>query len=275
MTTNLAATALETSTGEESQLEGGDSRDHASDSYPPVLFSNWPAPAPRPVLRRSELAAVLVLSAVLHAGIATAAYNNDDAPQPKRISRVEIDLARPPEKPKPIIPAAVPPPPPKVVKQELKPAVTTPVNTPVEPPPVEQPIDTGSSAPAEEGGELFAGNGGLGNAPPPPPAPVAPTPAVVAAPVVQAREGANYAKNPRPAYPRQAKREGWEGTTLLRVSVQPSGKPGAVKLQKSSGHDVLDEAAIAAVEKWTFTPATQGGSPIGGSVTVPIVFRLQ
>jgi protein TonB len=272
MTSHLAATALDSSVSEEASLEG----EVARETNPPVIFSNWPAPAPRPVLRRSELALVLVLSAVLHAGIATAAYRSDDAPQPKRISRVEIDLARPPEKPKPILPAAVPPPPPKVVKQEPKPAITTPiVNTPVEPPPVEPPTDTGSSAPAEEGGELFAGNGGLGNAPPPPPAPVAPTPAVVAAPVVQAREGANYAKNPRPAYPRQAKREGWEGTTLLRVSVQPSGKPGAVKLQKSSGHDVLDEAAIAAVEKWTFTPATQGGTPIGGSVTVPIVFRLQ
>ena len=276
MTTNLATTELDSSANEETPLSlDGLSSDIARDTDPRILFSHWPAQAPRPPRRRSELAAVLVVSAVLHAGIATAAYGTDEAPQPKRISRVEIDLARPPEKPKPIIPAAVPPPPPKVVKQELKPAVTTPViSTPVEPQPVEQPLDTGSSAPAEEGGELLAGNGGLGNAPPPPPAPVAPAPAVVA-PVVQAREGANYAKNPRPAYPRQAKREGWEGTTLLRVVVQPSGKPGAVRLQKSSGHDVLDEAAIAAVEKWTFAPATQGGAAIAGAVTVPIVFRLQ
>jgi len=272
MTTHLAATALDTSVTEEAPLEGGVLRD----SNPQVLFSNFPAPAARAPRNRPELVGVLVLSALLHAGIATAAIGAEHAPEPKRLSRVEIDLARPPERPKPIIPAAVPPPPPKVVKQETKPAITTPVPAaPIEQPPVDQPVDTGSSAPAEEGGELYAGNGGLGNAPPPPPAPVAPTPAPAPAPVVQAREGANYMKNPRPAYPRKAKREGWEGTTLLRVAVQASGKPGAVKLQKSSGHDVLDEAAIEAVGRWTFAPATQGGAPISGSVTVPIVFRLQ
>jgi protein TonB len=38
---------------------------------------------------------------------------------------------------------------------------------------------------------------------------------------------------------------------------------------------VLDEAAINAVKKWSFVPATQGGLAVGGVVTVPIVFRLQ
>jgi periplasmic protein TonB len=38
---------------------------------------------------------------------------------------------------------------------------------------------------------------------------------------------------------------------------------------------VLDDAAIEAVKGWTFVPATQGGQPIAGWVTVPIDFRLQ
>ena len=272
MTSTFAASTVpeETAGDEATPLSGG----VTCDTSPEALFSNWPAPVARPVFSGRELGAVLVLSALLHAGLATAAYNTDDSPEPKRLSRVEIDLARPPERPKPPTPAAVPPPPPKVIKQEKPQAVApTPEPVPAEIP--EPPSDTGSSAPAEEGGELYAGNGGLGVAPPAPPAPPAPVPPPAPAPVLQAREGANYLKNPRPAYPRRAKREGLEGTTLLRVAVQASGKPGAVKVQKSSGHEVLDEAAVEAVSKWTFVPATQGGDPVAGSVTVPIVFRLQ
>jgi protein TonB len=82
-------------------------------------------------------------------------------------------------------------------------------------------------------------------------------------------------KNPRPSYPRIAQREGWEGSVLLRVRVLPSGKPGNIAVQKSSGRKILDEAAIDAVTSWTFIPATQGGASIEGWVTVPIDFRLQ
>lgn len=221
---------------------------------------------------------MLVLSGLLHLGLATAASRVDDTAPPKRLARVEIELARPPARPKPVTPAAVPPPPPpKVAKQQHRPVtVATPVpTTPGPPRAAELPLDTGSSAPAEAGGELYAGNGGLGAIAPTPPAPPAPVVAAPPGPVVQAREGANYLKNPRPAYPRRAKREGWQGTTLLRVSVQASGKPGAIGVQKSSGHPVLDEAAVEAVTRWTFVPATRGGERIAGTVTVPIVFRLQ
>ena len=103
-------------------------------------------------------------------------------------------------------------------------------------------------------------------APPPPPPP---------APVIEAKEGANYLKNPRPAYPRRAQREGWQGSVLLRVRVLASGRPGDIAVQKSSGHEALDEAAAEAVKAWTFVPATQGGNPIAGWVNVPIEFRLQ
>ena len=92
---------------------------------------------------------------------------------------------------------------------------------------------------------------------------------------MQAREGANYAKNPRPPYPSLARRQGWEGTTVLRIQVTPSGKPGAVQVQRTSGRSALDDAALAAVKSWSFVPATQGGNPVSGWVTVPIVFRLQ
>jgi protein TonB len=272
---NLAAQHKELEVSADETEESLASGIRLSPRHRPPL--NWTLTAPRAASRR-ELFAVIVLSALVHGGVAAAAYQNrETGPAPKRVSKVEIELTRPPQIPKPIQNTPPPPPPPpKEVPKQVKPAAVAP---PTEVPqpiaatrPVEQPIDTGSSSPSAEDGELFAGSGGLGTAaptPPPPPAPVAP------APVIQASEGANYAKNPRPAYPGRAKREGWQGTTLLRVQVQANGRPGAVKVQRSSGRDVLDEAALDAVKKWTFVPATQGGNPVGGYVTVPIVFRLQ
>jgi protein TonB len=92
---------------------------------------------------------------------------------------------------------------------------------------------------------------------------------------VPAREGAHYAKNPRPSYPSLARKQGWQGRVLLKVHVLPSGRADSVQVQTSSGRSTLDEAAVAAVKNWTFEPAKQGGAPLAGWVTVPIDFRLE
>ena len=115
-------------------------------------------------------------------------------------------------------------------------------------------------------------------APPPTPAPVA-APAAPAppapAPVTPPSANAAYLKNPAPEYPQMAQRRGWEGTVLLRVEVLPSGKPGQIQIQKSSGRDALDAAALAAVKRWSFVPAKQGDVPQAGWVSVPIDFKLR
>jgi TonB family protein len=227
---------------------------------------------------RTELAFVLALSVLTHAGVGTAAYSaREDAPAPRAVSRVEIDIARPAPPP--------PPPPPPLKKDEPRPEppkVSAPErpSAPKEQPqpeaplaPSESPPDTGSDAPAAEGGELFAGHGGLGTSAPTPPAPTPPP--APPAPRVEAKEGANYLKNPRPAYPSFARRQGWEGTALVRIQVLASGRAGAVNLAKSSGFEVLDAAATAAAKAWTFVPASEGGKAVNGWVTVPVVFRLQ
>jgi protein TonB len=256
-----------------------DALDHAVDAtaggVTVSLFSSWPAPPPVAASRGRERFVVLALSVLLHAGLAAAAFRAGHAPRSaKRVTRVEVELARPPERPKPEVkPPVVPPPPPEPAKQKVatrpvdvaKPAVVAPV----------EPVDTGSSLPFAEDGELHAGSGGLGTAAPAPPPPPVAAPEPAPPPLAQAREGANYQNNPRPPYPRLAKREHWEGTTVLRILVQPSGKPGTVKVAHSSGHDVLDDAAAEAVTNWSFVPASQGGKAVEGFVMVPIVFRLQ
>ncbi len=78
-----------------------------------------------------------------------------------------------------------------------------------------------------------------------------------------------------PIYPRIARESGWEGTVLVRVAVQPDGSPESVKIQKSSGHSILDTAAIEAVKKWKFSPAKDGNIPIRSMVEIPINFDLR
>jgi protein TonB len=50
---------------------------------------------------------------------------------------------------------------------------------------------------------------------------------------------------------------------------------GQIQVQKSSGRDALDAAALAAVKRWSFVPAKQGDVAQTGWVSVPIDFKLR
>lgn len=165
----------------------------------------------------------------------------------------------PPPAPQPVI--EPPPPPPPVVdevavKKPPKP-IPKPKPTPPPPKPVAKPVET--PAPPKE------------VAPPTPPAPPAPP---APAPVTPPSANAGYLRNPAPEYPSLAQRRGWEGTVLLRVHVLANGKPSEIQIQKSSGREALDEAALRAVKRWSFVPAKRGDVAQDGWVSVPIDFRL-
>jgi protein TonB len=53
-----------------------------------------------------------------------------------------------------------------------------------------------------------------------------------------------------------------------------SGKPGEIQIQKSSGRQQLDDAALNAVKRWSFVPAKQGDVAQDGWVSVPIDFKI-
>ena len=78
----------------------------------------------------------------------------------------------------------------------------------------------------------------------------------------------------QPVYPRVAKEEGWEGIVLLQVLVQTSGIPGKITIRKSSGHQILDNAAIEAMRQWRFAPAMDGNFPVEKYLQVPLKFGL-
>ncbi len=81
--------------------------------------------------------------------------------------------------------------------------------------------------------------------------------------------------NPYPEYPRAAREAGWEGTVVLQVMVLPDGTAGTVTLHKTSGHSILDEAALDAVRGWQFIPAMDGNFPVQSVVRIPVRFDLR
>ncbi|MDO9051389.1 MAG: energy transducer TonB [Methylotenera sp.] len=86
--------------------------------------------------------------------------------------------------------------------------------------------------------------------------------------------GAAYLNNPAPAYPMLARKMGEQGKVLLKVLVSQDGKAEVVKVDTSSGHQKLDQAAIEAVKRWSFVPAKRSNQPISAYVLVPVNFTL-
>lgn len=86
---------------------------------------------------------------------------------------------------------------------------------------------------------------------------------------------ADYLNNPRPPYPLVARRMGYQGKVVLNVEVLAEGRAGEVKLQTSSGYDILDKAALQTVKTWKFSPATRFGQPVTQWFLVPIKFSLE
>lgn len=94
-----------------------------------------------------------------------------------------------------------------------------------------------------------------------------------AAPTVGRSDPPRAVSTPPPEYPEVLGCDGIGGRVDLRITIQPDGSVGAIKLQKSSRTAALDEAAIAAVRTWRFAPATRGGTPVPFTISVPMTFR--
>ena len=84
-----------------------------------------------------------------------------------------------------------------------------------------------------------------------------------------------YMSNPPPEYPAIARGRGYEGRVLLSATISIEGNVAGLKVKESSGHPVLDRAAMKAVKAWEFEPARRMGSPVPMSVDVPVRFVLK
>lgn len=120
------------------------------------------------------------------------------------------------------------------------------------------------------------------SAPAPPPAPPAGDGSSVkpgadattqtSAPDVKAQP--DYLKNPEPPYPALARRRRQEGLVLLWLTVGSDGQPRNVTVKQSSGHPLLDEAALHAVTNWKFTPAHIREKAVESEIEIPVRFQL-
>ncbi len=80
--------------------------------------------------------------------------------------------------------------------------------------------------------------------------------------------------NKLPPYPRLARQLGQEGLVVLSVEIDEKGLARDVKIAKSSGYKLLDDAAVKTVQGWIFIPATKKGKPVSSKVEIPVRFRL-
>jgi TonB family protein len=76
-----------------------------------------------------------------------------------------------------------------------------------------------------------------------------------------------------PEYTDEAKNARWQGTVVLSVTVDETGKPTSIRVVKPLGMG-LDQKAIEAVEKWQFKPGMKDGKTAPVTATIEVNFRL-
>lgn len=119
----------------------------------------------------------------------------------------------------------------------------------------------------------------------PPPAQTAPAPAT---PSVPAGSGTTASSSqadslpvaipdlsPAPEYPAEAYRNGESGTVRVRATVDPNGNVAQAQIELRSSSRALDRAALDAVKRWKFKPATRNGQRVQSDIIVPVEFNLQ
>ncbi len=85
--------------------------------------------------------------------------------------------------------------------------------------------------------------------------------------------GPQFIQRSVPKYPRMAQRLGVEGSVLLRLAIDASGKLTGVEVVNGAGNG-FDEEAVQAVKRSTFAPAVQNGRPVRCLALLKIRFQL-
>ena len=89
-----------------------------------------------------------------------------------------------------------------------------------------------------------------------------------------ASSGIAIAHLPTPEYPFRSRRLGEEGAVVLEVEVLPDGCAGAIRVVEDPGYPRLVAAAIDAIRKSRFRPATRGGTAVRAVVQIPFRFVI-
>jgi periplasmic protein TonB len=172
-------------------------------------------------------------------------------------------------KPPPPPPENLPPPPPKLAPPP--PSFVPPPEVQVTPPPTPQQTITTTAV-----------------VPPPAPVTIAPPPAPAAPPAPPAPPAPKVAGLPfiadasgcKPEYPAAAIKVEATGATVIRFTVDASGKVTKAEVVRSSGpsreHRLLDRAAVSALSECKFAPGKdEDGKPVGGVKDVEYKWQLE
>ncbi len=113
-------------------------------------------------------------------------------------------------------------------------------------------------------------------APPPPTPKPAPPPAPnpAPAPKTPVYTEAEPISSPQPTIPDDLRGEALDKTFVAEFTVEPDGKPSAVKVVQSTGNDELDRLALDTARQWRFKPATKDGEPVQSIVRLHIEFQV-
>jgi TonB family protein len=77
-------------------------------------------------------------------------------------------------------------------------------------------------------------------------------------------------EKPTPEYPIDARRNRMEGTGVFKLLInQKTGAVSSVRILKSTGYRILDEAAVRGLKNWRFRP------PTGQGALVPVTFQMR
>lgn len=113
-----------------------------------------------------------------------------------------------------------------------------------------------------------------GMEPTPPPPEVAPEPTFTpftVAPSIQNRREVVEAMGAE--YPPLLREAGIEGTVRVYFFIGADGLVKSVRMDQTSGHEALDQAALRVAEVYRFSPALNGDEPVPVWVSFPITFQ--
>jgi len=179
-------------------------------------------------------------------------------------------------------PPPPPPPPPKAAAAPKAPPATQVRGPEVQPVEIPQEIPKANSSGVGveggveggiEGGEMGGVIGGVPGGVP------GPTPVPTPESDVPIRVGGAIATPERtyfvdPVYPEIARKARIEGVAVLEATIDKGGNVVGVKVLRGLPMG-LSEAAVQAVEKWKYRPATLNGRPVSVLMTVTIKFTLR
>ncbi|HEV7606075.1 MAG TPA: energy transducer TonB [Steroidobacteraceae bacterium] len=85
-------------------------------------------------------------------------------------------------------------------------------------------------------------------------------------------ESIEYLHAVKPVFPRESQRKHEYGTVLVRVLVDILGRPAQLQIERTSGYERLDNAALRCVEQFRFRPHEVNGVAQPAQVLIPVGF---